>query len=285
MSDPKRLLDEGESATPLVRRLIQTGQQMKPPAGAVGRGWQDFLALNGVPVAAPEVAAQVSVASGQAVPPVVGSVSKAALPAATLVKTFAAGAVLGVVTVLGAQAVERVVKPAVRPVPTLVAPPAGPPGVSGAASASSSSPVAPDPTTTTVLVDPTPTGSRHRVPASAVPNEDEGPPAPELAAAGPSVATFPVDAAKRESLLKAEARDVADAKAMIAEGRAVEALVFLGRSSERFKDGTLGQEREALIIEALAASGQREPAKARARDFLARNPRSPLAERVKGVLR
>lgn len=51
-----------------------------------------------------------------------------------------------------------------------------------------------------------------------------------------------------------------------------------------FTSGVLYHEREALAIEALAASGEGELARARARVFLGRYPRSPFRARIETVL-
>jgi hypothetical protein len=275
MKDPMRLLDESGSTTTMVRTLLQSGRQMGPPADAVERGWQDFLALNRVSFPVASATAQVSVRRAQAVG-AARSASKALVPAAILAKTFAAGAMLGVVAMLGARAVEHVRKPTALPIPSVITLPAGQHEVGGAGTA-----VPANPATSDLVTDDShasaPPGSRDRAAETSGSNEGDVRAAP-VPSAEPSVAAFPVDG---ESIVKAEARDVSEAKAMIARGRSTEALAFLGRSAERFKYGTLGQEREALIIEALAASGQRAAALARARDFLVKNPRSPLTERVK----
>jgi hypothetical protein len=54
----------------------------------------------------------------------------------------------------------------------------------------------------------------------------------------------------------------------------------LSEVQARVPGGVLGQEREALAIEALAASGQRSEASRRAAAFLDRFPNSPHASRV-----
>jgi hypothetical protein len=56
-------------------------------------------------------------------------------------------------------------------------------------------------------------------------------------------------------------------------------------SRREFAASELRQEREALTIEILHASGQRDEANARALDFLARYPESPHAARIRSFVR
>jgi hypothetical protein len=292
MSDPKRLVDSPGALAPEARRLVQAGRELDPPRGAVDRGWSDFQALNGFPPsslggeggsgAGPSSGPGLSGAGGQGL---AGASSAGGLGALGTLKTFALGAALGVATVLGVQGASRMTRAGGEPalaVPAARTPEATVPR--GAASTAAprfapavsspqqpAEPARPDARTTSPLSEPT-----SPAPVASTP--------PSSPLATGSVASFPLDEAGRESSIRAEARDIAVARGMIANGQASEALVFLGRSSERFRGGTLGQEREVLIIEALVGSGQRSVAERRAREFLSKNPQSPLGDRVKGVL-
>lgn len=73
---------------------------------------------------------------------------------------------------------------------------------------------------------------------------------------------------------------VARARAQLRAGQPSQALQTLSEVQARVPGGVLGQEREALAIEALAASGQRSEASRRAAAFLDRFPNSPHASRV-----
>jgi outer membrane protein assembly factor BamD (BamD/ComL family) len=68
-------------------------------------------------------------------------------------------------------------------------------------------------------------------------------------------------------------------------GNAGRALALLERARREFPRGTLAQEREALSIEALAASGQTKVAAERARRFLDAHPSSMHAARVRSFAR
>jgi hypothetical protein len=65
-----------------------------------------------------------------------------------------------------------------------------------------------------------------------------------------------------------------------ARGDAAGALSLIDKIAERFPAGRLGQEREALAIEALARAGRTSEASARARAFLSMHRDSPHAARV-----
>lgn len=85
----------------------------------------------------------------------------------------------------------------------------------------------------------------------------------------------------RASRLAEESRLVMEARRALRSGDAREALRLLESATGRFPDGALVQEREALSIEALARSGQREAAARRAGAFLRAFPNSPHAANVK----
>jgi len=73
---------------------------------------------------------------------------------------------------------------------------------------------------------------------------------------------------------------MSEAYDMLHRGDAAGTLVLLDQIGARFPAGVLGQEREALSIEALYRSGRRAEASARAAAFLKANPSSTLATRV-----
>ncbi len=65
----------------------------------------------------------------------------------------------------------------------------------------------------------------------------------------------------------------------------VEALVLADEGDRRFANGALVEERAVLRIAALARLGRDDEAKARAKDFVARFPKSPLRHRALGHAR
>jgi hypothetical protein len=95
--------------------------------------------------------------------------------------------------------------------------------------------------------------------------------------AGPD-AVAPVGA--QGSRLAEEAKVVLDARSALESGEAATALHLLDDARRIFPTGSLGQEREALTIEALARTGRRVAASERARAFLKRFPNSAHASNV-----
>ena len=73
---------------------------------------------------------------------------------------------------------------------------------------------------------------------------------------------------------------VGEARALLRSGQSLAALHQLDQARARFPGGMLGQEREALAIEALSQSGQRAAARERAAAFLRAYPSSPHATRM-----
>ena len=128
-------------------------------------------------------------------------------------------------------------------------------------------------------------------PIPATPPERRAPPpatgaAPQVPGAaglggGNAVALPPAAAAvERETMVREESRVVGEARAALRRGDASGALTQLEQIQARFPGGVLGQEREALTIEALARSGRRAEASSRAAAFLQAHPTSVLAGRV-----
>ena len=81
-----------------------------------------------------------------------------------------------------------------------------------------------------------------------------------------------------------ESRLVATAREALRSGATTQALELLEQARQRFPAGTLLQEREALMIEALARTGQRAAAIERGRAFERDNPGSPYTARVHAIL-
>src|SRR5262249_39051028 len=87
-------------------------------------------------------------------------------------------------------------------------------------------------------------------------------------------------AADPESKLLEESRRLTEARSALRRGDAAGVIVQLEELRQKFPGGGLGQEREELMIEALASSGRRAEATARAEAFLKAYPTSTLAPRV-----
>ena len=110
------------------------------------------------------------------------------------------------------------------------------------------------------------------------------PSAAEPLGAEPSEARSPAVSESRRSAgsqLLEESHALLDARAALRAGDATHALTLLERARSRFPRGSLGQEREALTVEALARSGQSTKARLRAEKFLRAYPQSPYAADVR----
>jgi hypothetical protein len=91
--------------------------------------------------------------------------------------------------------------------------------------------------------------------------------------------------ASDSSHLAEESRMVIEARRALHAGDFATTLHLLESAAATFPNGALGQEREALAIQALARSGQRAAAAKRAAAFLAEYPNSPHAADLKAFTR
>jgi hypothetical protein len=99
--------------------------------------------------------------------------------------------------------------------------------------------------------------------------------------ARPSEAPRAIDSSR----LAEESRLVIEARRALRAGDFATTLRLLESAATTFPNGALGQEREALAIQALALSGRREAAAKRAAAFLATYPESPHAADLKLFVR
>lgn len=137
------------------------------------------------------------------------------------------------------------------------------------------------------------------------------PPAPSIAAQGPTQSTEPVARPKQPTIarpyrspqqtrepppqselaqptdhdLNAERSLIADARSALQRGAPLEALATLRTHAERFRAGSLAEERDALRIQALAASGDRAGAEAAAAQFIRTYPHGLMGPAVRATLR
>jgi len=88
-----------------------------------------------------------------------------------------------------------------------------------------------------------------------------------------------------ESATVLESRRFAAARDSLRAGDARTAVRELDALARDFPNGVLGQERDALRIQALAALGEKDRARELGRSFLDRHPDSPHADAVRRVLR
>ncbi|MCA9627642.1 MAG: hypothetical protein KC766_08255 [Myxococcales bacterium] len=113
----------------------------------------------------------------------------------------------------------------------------------------------------------------------------DAPPEPAVARFEGVVEPQGQQVAARRSQLEAERTVLAAARRSLQGGDAAGSLRLLTELNRRFPRLLLGQEHEALSIRALAASGARAQARARAARFVALYPTSPLTPGVREVLR
>jgi hypothetical protein len=157
--------------------------------------------------------------------------------------------------------------------------------------------------------EPAPT-ALHANPAPAAPSSREGSSREPSAVAGPEPATStpPVvaeapsssagdgagtpttapsssAAADRTTMLRAEGLALGAARDALRAGHPTRALELLDQARAGFPNGVLGQEREALTIEALWSAGRTSEASARGEAFLTRFPGSPYAGRVRSFVK
>lgn len=104
----------------------------------------------------------------------------------------------------------------------------------------------------------------------------EAPPAAEPRSPSPGPSRVPA----ANTTLAEEGRLLASAHRLVQAGRGSEALQVLGNLKQRYPRSVLSQEREALTIEAVAATGDLAAARALTQKFLARHPQSPHASRL-----
>jgi hypothetical protein len=301
MNAPKRWLDGGAGLEPGTTDLLRSGLDLDPPPGAHDAVWGALAAKIG-PVAGgggagpadpgtSAVTAKAGAAAKSAVAAKSAGAAKAAAASGGVMKALLLGVIAGGVSVAG----YSVVAPSREPAPVVAAPveapapkplaapplPAPRPGLAADAPAPAPAPAPADPP---AVAQP----SAARAPSIQAAPALLDPASPSLAANPPPPAPALVDApadpaaaqAERQSRLREESQMVAGARGLLRGGQAVAALARLEEARAKFPGGVLGQEREALSIEALAESGQRAVARERARAFLRAWPSSPHAPRL-----
>jgi hypothetical protein len=254
MTDPKRWSEDPAGLDADERRLLRAGVRSHVPRGAKRAVWVT-LAAQLSPVAAAASAAGAS-----------------SLTAVSLLKSAGIGLVLGATTMSAVTVVRHetaestTVSAATRSakVPTQrssVAPPAResspPPGE---------------------IASPGPIpGDEERAPRGGGDPLTVASPPPQR-----SEATFPADGALNTQ--ENESLRIRAARGLLQAGRTHDALALLEQIRRDLPNGELGQEREALSIEALRLLGRSTEARARARTFLERYPRSPHARGARRAL-
>ena len=246
MSDPRRLLDEGSEASPLLRSLLSAAKRADEPSAqhvaTVAAGLAPLLG----PVVPPPIVPPPVVP-----PPVVAGVGSAALASKVVAVVVALGVAGGGVWYMQPRRAPAIVAPEVRSAPA-VAPDAAP--VEPPAPVEPAAPVEP--------------------PAAPAPAPPIAPPkrAPHAA---PSK---PVDP-------EAEAALVVAAEAALVRNDAAAALTLTRQHAARFSTGAHAEERDRIAIEALVRLGRTDRAHAAAQRFFTRFPQSIYRARLEGLLR
>ena len=256
MTDPSRLLDGLTELSEEERSLLEAGQAMAPPEALSASLWA------GVAAKLPPAAMKASGASGSTAGSGLSGAGAANGSSLLLVKAaLVAGALGGLV--LGGRAWLRAHEAHEAPrenVPSVTAPTLVPAPIASVVEASS----------------PLPAPSA--VPAAAGTSTLHAP--SSVHAVRVSDRT-PAPAASSDA--REESRVVTMARTALRGGDSAGALNLLAEARQRFGNGVLGQEREALLIEALAKSGQMSAARAHGQAFLKNYSNSPYAARVKQV--
>ena len=283
MSEPRRWLDDPDGLSPDERRVLEAGLDARAPTLAKNAVKSAVLARLPAPDLG-HLSENLDAAGAAGASAAVPTAASATL--AALAKSTAIGFALGVATTstwvafgpsedVGQRNRSNVVS---ATAPTAAAPA---PGVIDSAAESGMGEAAPSGRT---AIGPTPSGPE---PAATFPQGIEAvPPDARTETAplqAPSVRAFPevdstLDAASTES------RRLAEARALLRSNDPRGALGVLDGVRREHPRGVLVQEREVLTIEALLATGDEAAAKARAREFVARYPRSPHAASARRVL-
>jgi hypothetical protein len=261
------LLNELGDGEELERDLLASIQRVDPPGHAKAEAWARLSAQIGAVAlvstvhssAAASAASSNAAASGAAVQgakAAAGGGLKSAL-APALLKVLSAKAIVGFAlagTAVGASAIwvhERAHHAA--PVPIM---------------AQTASPLSATPSADMNSALPT------------EPSNDDSAETPDLGAsdtppASTDNAARPSSEQRRRDQLSAESALLTQARAELRRGDVRGAQQLLRRLRVEFPKGVLGQEREVLAIEVLAASGNAAAAKRRAEKFIAAHPESP----------
>ena len=303
MTDPKRWIDEGGGATPFERDLLRDALNMDPPTGAQASAWAALILRIDPGGGGPggdsgagqglEGGAQAGGATGAA------ASNASALSTATGLGAVAGGgivksAVLGAACAGVALASYIAVTPsapgpsAAGPSRTVAVAPIGmgEPGAlraRGAPAPIESAPAVSAPSANPASGREGPKGhvsAASRAPPLPEVGPEPAPPIQEVVSPAGSSGAASLSVSERASRLRDESLLLGQARDALRGGSAGEALRLLEVSRTRFPDGMLGQEREALTIEALARGGHRAAAAARAAAFIRAYPQSPHAQRL-----
>lgn len=259
--DPVRLLSD-PSVPESQRALLRHGTGLEPPPGAEERVWQALAGVIGA--ASIGGAAEASTKTTTAATKV-----KAGMTGAKLAAVVAALGALGALVALGGLFVPKSLPRS--PIPA---------APTSAAKAPAPAPALPR--------SPQPAGAEAS-PWDEVRSPAEAKPSRPATGARKSVHDRPRPAAAASATpssdrrVEEEAALIKEARQTLRGGDTARALRILDDCARFFRSGALEQEREQLAIEALAWSGQRAEAAARAAAFMRKFPDSPHAGEIRAL--
>lgn len=304
MNTPRRLLDDPDLLSSSERQALLAGERIRPPAGQRDAIW---AALSGGGSPPPPVTPSTPADGGAGSLAGSGAAAAAASKASTLTVITSSIAFKSVVMIGSVISISvatyQLTHPATPPRPSSIATTAPTverasdhdearstetPRAAAAASVSIDRALPSSPrndsaientTRTGAIVAPTtPTVSSDVSPSSSATSAASTAaiePQPDVSTAASAAPSEAPSEARQESLLVGQARDA------VRRGDGATALKLLEEARSRFPRGVLGQEREALSIEALAASGQQAAATQRASAFIQAHPDSPYVARLR----
>ncbi|GHG69765.1 hypothetical protein [Comamonas sp. JC664] len=266
--EPVRLLEESSAASPELRELLGSALSDGPSAAQLAS-----LAARLAPLQPPPAPAAPS-------PAPVAPASELLAGGATVATGLKLKVLVGVAALTGAVGSFQAGRVYERAQPPTVAqaqretPPVERPRSEVPAEVVVSAP----PVVEALTPSPEPTAIVERAPSPVAPRTS-----PMQVRQKPVVETPPK--ARATSLEDEELLLIDDAHRALQRGAAEEALVLLRGHASRFQAGTLAQEREVLVIEALVLLGRRAEAQQRAEDFQAKYPTSSHLVRLQKLLR
>lgn len=283
---PKRWLDDDSEATIAMRDVLRADSDMDPPDGAERAVWIGLMAKVGAAGAGAAAAGAAAKAAAGASAKTAAAAGGAGVIGGGLLKSILIGAFSGVVAITGYSALEASRGAAPEPAPESVAP--APTSAAPDVKATPSSAAAAPAMSAEKAAPSAPRGASSPAPAAPHSDESAAPAsAPEPAAAADAAgaaAPAPGTPEERASRLREENAMLAQARAAMRSGDTGGAMRMLEEARQKFPDGVLGQEREALTIETLAKSGAKGAASARAAAFIKAHPTSPHAARLQAFV-
>lgn len=257
MSEPQRLLHEGQEGDELTQSLLRSARDDAPAPHARQKA-MIALGLAGGVSATVTAATATSTAS---------TLAKSSATAA-LLKWIGVGVLGGVVTVGAVEVVQTKSAPAVA--------------ASSSVAVAMGPRAAPSPK-------PAPMNAGAPGPAAEAPSAEPAPSAAPVTTEEPPAAK-PVDAPKASAKpaekpsLSDEIAAIDEARVALGAGNASAALRALDDHDRRFPGGALGQEATVLRIQALVLRGDRASAARIGRAFLDAHPRSPHVARIRTLI-